>query len=70
MKNKEEKVIFLDARNTEDMQKEIDTIVNPLISNDGWTIKNISSAECTSTYGHYIHAFFILERKRHLKTNE
>ena len=70
MKNKEEKVVFIEAKYGADMQSAIDKKVNPLIANDGWTIKDISSAANASQYGRHIYAFFILERKRIKKLNE
>lgn len=70
MKNKEEKVVFIEAKYGDDMQSAIDKKVNPLIANDGWTIKDISSAANASQYGRHIYAFFILERKKVKKLNE
>lgn len=66
MKNKEERIIFVDADGAMEMQNQLDEKVNPLIRNDGWTIKHITS----SNYGRHIYAFFILERKRIKKLNE
>ena len=70
MKNKEEKVIFIDAEYEEFMQEKIDKTINPLLSEDGWSIKDISSSASASQYGRHIYAFFILERKRTKKLNE
>jgi hypothetical protein len=70
MKNKEEKVVFINADCGTEMQNQLDEKVNPLIRNDGWTIKDISSSASASQYGRHIYAFFILERKRTKKLNE
>lgn len=70
MKNKEEKVVFINAVLETEMQNQLDEKVNPLIRNDGWTIKDISSSASASQYGRHIYAFFILERKRIKKLNE
>ena len=51
-------------------KKKIDKTINPLLSEDGWTIKHITSSANASEYWHHLYAFFVLERKVNKKLNE